>query len=47
MKRKGVAIGRPKRMGKPKSMRLKRKKWKNNSKNPRFGSNDSFRTRNQ
>ena len=52
MKRRGVAIGRPKRIrskaiGKPKAMHLKQKKWTNNSKNPKFGSNDSFRTRDE
>lgn len=47
MRRRSAAIGKPKRMGKPKAMRLKRKKWKNSAKNPKFGSNDSFRTRNE
>ena len=58
MRRRGVAIGRPKRIrtkgigkpkaiGKPKPMHLKKKNWKNNSKNPRFGINDSFRTRDE
>tara|TARA_R110000824_G_C15113942_1_gene667380 strand:+ start:223 stop:348 length:126 start_codon:yes stop_codon:yes gene_type:complete len=39
--KRGVSIGRlPKR-------RTVKKKWKNNSGNPKFGSNDSFRTRNE